>query len=235
MTIEQELTEIELEDRTAEFLEMSMMELVDTWEQFLVPDVRARLLAELEARGYRIRSLPEPPSAPSEPVVATSPVERAQARTDVALRHVSRGVGAVFFVGVLQLVVSGIVGVSGWGDMQVELAKLAGLAGDAQVTLGDELVEVTIARTELWGGWIGSFALPLVLGVFFFITHHFAKRRPQLGLGLALGVYVGLHVMEAMADPSTIVKGAGLKILIVVALVRGLSSVRAAQRQIEGV
>jgi len=82
---------------------MSLGELVDAWEEPMPDLVRAWLQTELQARNYRVQSLPEPP--PSATHTSLQPLSR----TEQVLPHAVQGVAWVLSIAILQLLTGALL------------------------------------------------------------------------------------------------------------------------------
>ena len=78
-------------------------------------------------------------------------------------------------------------------------------------------------NAEANGGTVGL-AINIVLAFIFFALALFSKSKPVVSLIIGLALYGLVILLNAIADPLTIVQGIIVKIFVVVYLVRGLRS-----------
>lgn len=74
--------------------------------------------------------------------------------------------------------------------------------------------------------------LPMLMGIANVVTYGIAGvflvlavwclRAPFLASAVGLGVFIALHVLEAVADPSSIPRGLLMKVIVIAALVSGI-------------
>jgi len=186
------------EDYRRWFRGMDTMQLVDTWEQPLPPRARELLLAEIKKTGYRIKSLPEPPSSEGVGPVAAASGE-AQAARSVRARS-----GWILTIGLLQLLVGTWIGIANARACSEQLAALEGRAGDERVELEGEEMEVRAARFTLRLQQIAVFAVSWTIGVLFLALYVWSRYYPRPALITALATFVVIHVLEAMFDPPSL-------------------------------
>lgn len=81
------------------------------------------------------------------------------------------------------------------------------------------------------GGDVGlfSFIFMAAVAVVFFLLALWSKKKPYTAILVALILYVGLLVVDAMFDPETIFKGLVMKVIIIVYLARSINDAREAQ------
>lgn len=184
----------ETDDYRRRFREMELAGLLEAWEESMPDAVRALLRSELEARRYRIQSLPEPPLPPKvgdkRPLAVTPLTREEHAREQVGL-----GVFWILVVAVLQI----LGGLYSLGYVFTQ--ELEGATGSARVVLA---------------------SVPLALGVVFLLIYRRARRSPRNGLVLALALFVGVHGLLALLDPEQLLHGAAIKTLVLMAFVTGL-------------
>src|SRR5262245_54082359 len=99
---------------------MDTMQLVDTWEKPLPPRARELLLEELERSGFRIKSLPEPPSYEG---IATIAAESSDERNAHSVKVASRW---ILVIAVLQLLFGTLDGFDGARACTEQLSALEG-------------------------------------------------------------------------------------------------------------
>jgi len=80
----------------------------------------------------------------------------------------------------------------------------------------------------------GDEALPLiivtsVIGIVFFLLGLWTKSKPYTAILIGLILFVSLHVIEAIAEPSSIGKGIIMKVLVIVYLVKSINDAKEAQ------
>ena len=190
-------TETEADDYRRRFREMELGGLVEVWEESMPDAVRALLRSELEARRYRIQSLPEPPSPPRADDIRP-PTVTPLTWKEHAQEQIGWGVLWILLVALLQIL-GGIYSL--WFVFTHEPSS--GVTGSARVLLA---------------------AVPLALGGVFLVIHRRARHAPRSGLLLALALFVGVHGLLALLDPGQLLQGAALKILAIMAFVAGLRS-----------
>ncbi|MFK8046035.1 MAG: hypothetical protein AB8B72_11110 [Crocinitomicaceae bacterium] len=71
----------------------------------------------------------------------------------------------------------------------------------------------------------GYFAMGL--GAVFIGLYFLGVKKPMLALVSGLVIFLTIHILSAILDPETIVKGIILKVIFIVLLVRGITSVHA--------
>lgn len=196
-------TESEADDYRRRFQEMELGGLVEVWEESMPEDVRALLRSELEARRYRIQSLPEPPSPPRADDMR-APAVAPLTWQEHAQEQIDWGVRWILLVALLQL----LGGLYSLGAVLTR-GPSADTTGSAQVLLA---------------------AVPLALGGVFLVIHRRARHAPRNGLLLALALFVGVHGLLALLDPLQLLQGAALKILAILAFVAGLRSATRMER-----
>lgn len=85
---------------------------------------------------------------------------------------------------------------------------------------------MVLGQLFVFGMGGGEDVLGLVVGLgiaaLFFGFWRWSKRQPLAATASALGVFVTLHVANAVLDPATIAQGLIVKIVILVVLVRGV-------------
>ncbi len=190
-------TETEADGYRRRFREMELGGLVEAWEESIPDAVRMLLKSELEARRYRIQSLPEPPPPPRAGDVRPSAVTPLTWK-EHAQEQIGLGVFWILLVGLFQIL-GGIYSL--WYMLTHEPGS--GATGSARVLLA---------------------AAPLALGGVFLVIHRRARRTPRSGLLLALALFVGVHGLLALLDPEQLLQGVALKILAIMAFVAGLRS-----------
>lgn len=87
---------------------MGIGELIEAWEEPMPDEVRALLLDEIKVRGYRIKSLPEPPSSDAATTYApTFEAQHTGPQCDLAVaeKTIGRGAVAAFIYASLSLLV----------------------------------------------------------------------------------------------------------------------------------
>jgi len=212
---------LQAEDYIAEYRDLGVAELVNQWEEPLPPEARALLLAELEARRYRIKSLPNAPDYDPHAKPAPPPTAAERAST-----RVKDGVSAIFFLGLFQIVVGSFLAIREWGVLSTNLDSWNALDGESMMTLGGELMSVSAARIQAVLTWAFAGGLPILLGVFFLVVYRSARARPRLGIGVALFVFMVLHGVQGLVDPSSLASGLVVKVFVIGVLGRGLLAYR---------
>ena len=69
----------------------------------------------------------------------------------------------------------------------------------------------------------------VVIAAIFFGLGMWCKSKPFTAIIIALSLYVGLWILDAVYDPTNLVKGILVKVFIVIYLVKGISAAKAAQ------
>jgi hypothetical protein len=201
------MQDTEANDYRRRFREMELGGLVEAWEKAMPVAVRTLLESELEARRYRVQSLPEPPPPPEAGDTrppAVSPLTWKQH----AQEQIASGISWILWIALLQIL-GGIH--SPW--LVFTHAPSPGEPGTARVLLA---------------------AAPLVLGGVFLVIHRRARHAPRNGLFLALALFVAVHGLLALLDPGQILRGIVIKILAIMALAAGLRSAIGMERQALG-
>jgi len=116
-------------------------------------------------------------------------------RSDELQRQLKKAAGALLAVAILQCV---------FGTVLV-------LASSSL----DDTADVPLAAT---------YASVLVLGAVFFALYIWARRNPLPAAICGLVVFVTLHLIDALVDPTTIVRGIIIKVIIIVVLARAISA-----------
>ncbi len=96
----------------------------------------------------------------------------------------------------------------------------------------DEVLQLENGKTETAGALrlaidreeVQLFVVLIGLGVMFLAIYFWARKSPLPALGTALALYVTVHAVDAVADPNNIYRGMVLKVLCILALVRGVKS-----------
>ena len=132
-------------------------------------------------------------------------------------------------VGVLTIVVNGFLAAMAEpmveAAFQKEINQLRQQGMDVDQNAVQNLKEEAVTSTRLTAvGFAG-------MGVVFLILGAFVQRSPVVCTALGLVLYIAGAGITAMIDPSTIAKGAIIKIIIIVALVKALQAGLAAQRE----
>lgn len=98
----------------------------------------------------------------------------------------------------------------------------------AAIQAGMGVYQYTQATDSEQGLWTGG--ITASLGVLFLLFAIWSYRKPAAAFMTALVVFVVAHVATMIADPSYIYKGIILKVLVVVALVKGYKDAREVEK-----
>lgn len=202
--------------------EMSVAELVDSWEEPMLDAVRALLLAELEDRNYRVKSLPGPPTPDAAPSEAATLTQGVLSGAERSVRRVERGVMLILLIAVLQLLFGGYAGFVQAGAYSQQLEELSGLDESQTTVVDGETFPVGKARVVLIVSMVLAIGVQLGLGSAFFALFFWARTRPRPALWLALMLYLGLQGVQVVVDPSALSPGIVLKGLIAMGLMFGI-------------
>lgn len=96
----------------------------------------------------------------------------------------------------------------------------------------DEVLQLEDGGTETAGALrlaidreqVQMFVVPIGIGVVFLALFFWARKSPLPALATALALYVTVHAVDIVADPNNIYRGIILKVICILALVRGLKS-----------
>jgi MFS family permease len=143
-------------------------------------------------------------------------------------KQLRRARNILIVVGVLQILVNGImlalVPSQVKSQVNAELSKMRSqrvLSADEQRQLEQVVLRVAFAVT---GGLV-------FLGLVFVVFGFLVQRYPVPITVISLVLFIGVHVVLAVLDPSTLVMGWVIKIIFVVALVKALQAAVAYQRE----
>ena len=133
--------------------------------------------------------------------------------------RVRRGAIWILVIGLMQILFGGFLGAQLAGEADHALANFAGAEPTEVVVL--EGTEWTVAdlRTQLERERLQAYVTPIGLGVLFIGLFFWARRSPLPALITALALFVGVHILAAVIDPSTLVQGVFVKVLFVAALI----------------
>lgn len=95
----------------------------------------------------------------------------------------------------------------------------------AQVVMGTILAFLGPEETRYY-----TLAVVVFIGAIFVALGFWTKRKPLTAISVALALYAGLIILDAVLDPSTITQGIILKVLILVYLSKGLKDAYEAQK-----
>lgn len=218
-------------DARNEFHEMGLADLVDAWEEPMSDAVRALLLAELEERNYRVKSLPGPPPSNASLPEALAQVQRAPSEAERSSSRVRRGVRLILLIAVLQLLVGGYFGLVEAGEYSRQFEELRGLDESQTTVVDGETFLVGEARIVLVISKVLAIGMQLGLGCAFFALYFWARTRPRPALLMALMLYLGSHGLYALADPASLSRGILLKGMVVAGLVFGIVGTTSQDRE----
>lgn len=71
--------------------------------------------------------------------------------------------------------------------------------------------------------------IAVVIGAIFFGLGLWCKRKPLVAIIIALVLYAALLLLDAIYNPSTLIKGVIVKVAVIVYLVKGINAAKAAQ------
>jgi magnesium-transporting ATPase (P-type) len=135
-------------------------------------------------------------------------------------KHLKQARNTLLWVGILMGVVQGAFFFVEMGQVKDEIRK-AGVA-PAQAQQAETTAQIFL---KLFHG------SAIAVSVIFVAMSFFVQRHPVPILVTALALFIGLQVVFALADPMNIVRGAIVKIIVIVALAKALQAGIAAQRE----
>lgn len=109
-------------------------------------------------------------------------------------------------------------------DVDKALTHLASFAPDERVEVEGKEYVVAELRAQVERERVQGFAVPIGLGAVFFGLFVWARRAAVPALTTALLLFVTVHAVEAVIDPTTLPRGLFLKIFFLVGLVAGLKA-----------
>jgi hypothetical protein len=140
--------------------------------------------------------------------------------------HISSVIGIFLIVGLLEM---GFGGFKYWNSAKevddVLAAEIKAAGPDAVI---DEEA-VASAKAEVLGMVRFIYGLEVFVGVVFIVLALLVTRYPVVITILGLLLYLAMIGLAAFFDPSQLVRGLLIKILIIVSLVRAISAARAEQ------
>ena len=207
-----------------ELQEMSVPDLLSMWEHRIPEMTRAVLRTELDKRHVRFDEAAAGIHGP-DPVSAGQP-------TDPATR-VAKAIRWILIIGVIQIVFSPFAAMVASDELDAAERELAGLGADEVIEVDGSDYTVAELRENLRKGRIQLFVVPFVIGLVFLGLYAWARSSPLPAMISAIVLFVAVHAISAVADPMMFLKGCIVAILFLVALVRGLRQVLAAQAEID--
>jgi hypothetical protein len=131
----------------------------------------------------------------------------------------------VLAIGIIQIVLGIWLGMKHRKEADAALEHLSTMEATEVVTTAEgEQTTVAELRTAVEREALQMFAIPIGLGVVFLGLYFWARKSPIPALSTALGLYVTAHALEAVVDPTSIVRGIIIKIFCIVGLVNGIRS-----------
>jgi hypothetical protein len=97
------------------------------------------------------------------------------------------------------------------------------------IIAGLQLIAAILLGIAGQPGYEIEVGLQVVLGLVFAGLAFWTKYKPYAALMTALVIYVGIFLLSAILEPSSIISGLLIKIVIVVLLIRGISNARDAE------
>lgn len=98
----------------------------------------------------------------------------------------------------------------------------------AALQIGVGAYQYSKAADPELGFWLGG--IPAALGVLFLLFAIWSYKKPAIAFMTALIVFVVAHIATMVADPSYIYKGIILKVLVVMALVKGFKDAKEVEK-----
>lgn len=130
----------------------------------------------------------------------------------------------VLAIAILQLVFGVYFGMQHQKEADAALQELAAFADDMQLEIDGAMQTVAELRRDVERERLQAFVVPIGLGVVFFGLFLWARRSALPALCTALALYVTVHAVDALADPTQIGRGIVLKVLCIAALASGIKS-----------
>jgi len=130
----------------------------------------------------------------------------------------------ILVVAILQIVFGLGFGIQNSWDADKALTQLARFAPDERVEVEGKEYVVADLRAEVERERVQGFAVPLGLGAVFFGLFLWARRAAVPALATALLLFVTVHAVEAVIDPTTLPRGLILKVFFLFGLVAGLKA-----------
>lgn len=118
------------------------------------------------------------------------------------------------------------------GTTEKALADLASLPSTQQLTIEGKVYTVEALRALIEREPVQAFALNALLAAIMVGLYFWSRRAALPALVTALAIFVTVHVVSAVLDPSTIAMGIFVKVFAVVVFVRGIRAALEA-RQLE--
>lgn len=136
-----------------------------------------------------------------------------------ALRSASN---IILVIGLLFVLGGLITGFSTRSTLEPEYTKIVDLAEDELLLVEGDVITVAERRAQL------DLIVRLAFGVYFLLAaimlglYFWSRRSPFPAILTALCVYLAVHALVAMVDPTTLFAGLPIKIVFIVALVMGV-------------
>lgn len=215
-----------LEEYVRRFRSLDRMDLVEAWENPMPAAAREHLLAEIRRRGYRIKSLPKPPSPEEASVVVAPQIESIESKEERGARRVKAGLRWLLLLGLMHLIVGTIVGYFQFQTYAASLSSWEGLPDSELVELGGKQWPVEKGRVVARLAQVLGFAIPVGIGIVLLLLYGWARVAPRPALITAFVALFVVYTLETVFTP-VLIFTLGLRLFILVSL---LLAIRAARR-----
>lgn len=137
-------------------------------------------------------------------------------------KHLRQARNTLLFVGILWTIVQGIFFFVESSQLHHQIQREVGRGGPVDAAQVQEAEETAQRFLMLFHG--GAISVAIV----FIVLAFFVEKYPVV---TALALFVGVQVIFALADPTNLLRGWLVKIIVVVALIKALQAGLAAQKE----
>lgn len=201
-----------------EFRDMRVPELIDAWEEPMPDATREVLLAELERRNYRIKSLPDPPASEAESEARPySPGEK-------DAHMVTHGLLTLPFVAVIQTFSLLWFFFRGGAVYASTMKDLESKPDFEIVEFGGAFVRADEARFLAGVERYGTLGVSILVVAFLVGLYVIGRKRPIVALSVALFLFIGDFVFGALFAPDVVARGSVTRAVMLMFLAFGLAA-----------
>ena len=130
----------------------------------------------------------------------------------------------MLIVAVLQVLFGLVMGFNTAKEADQAMQNLATMEDDDTLEIEGEEMTVAETRKLVQREKLQAFVFPIGLGVVFLALWFWARVSPLPALSSALVLFVSVHLLEAVVDPTSLARGIILKVFVIGGLSKGIKS-----------
>jgi len=132
----------------------------------------------------------------------------------------------VFAIGIMFIVFGTFLGFMQKKTTDEAIANLVGYENSMtwSVPVNGKTVTVGELKRMIWFEYYGVFGINYFLAIVMLVIFKWSKTSPFSAFVTALSIYAGVIVLNAIIDPTTIIQGVIIKILVIGALIKGIKA-----------